>query len=110
MKQMTENKLNEQHLYYITSQTNYSLEFAKEKLIEHDGNYMNVIKEYMGIPIHKNNSNSKIKSINQEIYHQIRKELDTTMKKYNDKNPVNIDQVIHNLQESEMKWSEKNKN
>ena len=31
----------------IKSQTNYTVEEAKIKLEEHDGNYMNVIKEYL---------------------------------------------------------------
>ena len=31
----------------IKSQTNYSEEEAKVKLEEHDGSYMNVIKEYL---------------------------------------------------------------
>ena len=31
----------------IKSQTNYNEEQAKIKLEEHDGNYMNVIKEYL---------------------------------------------------------------
>jgi len=89
----------------IMTQTNYTMEQAVEKLSEQNGNYLNVVKEYMGIPI--NQETRKIKSINQEIYSQIRKKLDTSMREYNEKNPVNIEQAISNLQESESKLRNK---
>jgi hypothetical protein len=85
----------------IMNQTNYTMEEALNKLSDHNGNHINVIKEYMGIPIQQ--TTKKIKSIHQEIYTQIRKELDTSMREYNKKNPLNIDQAISNLQESENK-------
>ena len=40
----------------IKSQTNYTVEEAKIKLEEHDGNYMNVIKEYLN-PNFRNKKN-----------------------------------------------------
>ena len=55
----------------IKRQTNYTdTEFIAEKLTVHNGNEMNVIKEYMGIPLHK--KKGPIGSLNQEIYRQIR--------------------------------------
>jgi hypothetical protein len=48
-----------------------------------------------------------IKSVNQEIYKQIRHSLDQTMKDYREKNPINIDQVVTNLQESEEREKDK---
>ena len=51
--------------------------------------------------------NTQIKSVNQEIYKQIRHSLDQTMKEYRDKNPINIDQVKTNLQESEEREKDK---
>jgi hypothetical protein len=60
---------------------------------------MRVLKDYMGIPEKKDKQ--KIKSVNQEIYRQIRTTLDNTMKDYREKNPINVDQVITNFQESD---------
>jgi hypothetical protein len=42
-----------------------------------------------------------MKSINQEIFRQIRTKMDVSMKEYRDKNPINIEQVIQNLNEEE---------
>jgi len=61
---------------------------------------MKVIRDYMGIPEKKE---TKMKSINQEIYKQIRHNLDATMKEYREKNPINLDQVRTNFQESDSK-------
>lgn len=89
----------------IMSQTTYSEQEAREKLQEFNNDFMKVLKNYMGIPEKK--ENNQIKSVNQEIYKQIRHSLDETMKEYRQKNPVNIDQVITNLQESEEREREK---
>jgi hypothetical protein len=51
----------------------------------------------------------KIKSVNQEIYKQIRYNLDSSMKEYRDKHPVNMDQIITNLQESDERENDKKK-
>jgi gas vesicle protein len=95
----------EKYITHIMSQTNYTEEIAREKLIEFNGDFMQVLKDYMGIPNKK--ENAQIKSINQEIYKQIRHSLDQTMKDYRDKNPINIDQVKTNLQESEERLKDK---
>jgi hypothetical protein len=42
-----------------------------------------------------------MKSVNQEIYRQIRTNLDRSMQEYRTKNPINMEQVITNFQESE---------
>ena len=68
---------------------------------------MKVLKDYMGIPEKK--ETTQIKSVNQEIYKQIRHSLDQTMKDYRDKNPINIDQIKTNLQESEERENEKDR-
>lgn len=55
----------------IKRQTNYIEDaFIVEKLKQHEGNEINVIKEYMGIPLKKNQV--PITSLNQEIYRQFR--------------------------------------
>ena len=103
----TDQEKYEKYVKHIMSQTNYNEEFAREKLKEFNNDFMKVLKDYMGIPEKK--ENSQIKSVNQEIYKQIRYSLDQTMKDYRDKNPINIDQIKTNLQESEERENEKDR-
>lgn len=90
----------EKDIQLIMNQTNYNFEESKKKLEFHNNNYINVIKEYMNIPFY-NPVPKKIKSINQEIYKQIRTELNNGIKKYNEDNPINIEHAARNFQESE---------
>lgn len=62
----------EKLLITIISQTDYSREIAIEKLKEFDYDYMKVIRDYLGTN-NKNNNNNK--SLNQQIYSQIRNHL-----------------------------------
>lgn len=94
----------EKHINTILSQTNYTKEEAIEKLKLFNCDYMRVLRDYMGIPEKKE---IKPKSLNQEIYTQLRWKLDSSMREYREKNPINMEQVITNLQESEER--EKNK-
>ena len=87
------------HVKKVISQTNYTEEEALEKLKLFNCDYLRVIKDYMGIPEKK--ELPKVKSVNQEIYKQIRTRLDQSMKEYREKNPIDIAQVITNFQESE---------
>jgi len=64
----------------ILRQTDYSEEVAREKLKEHNFNEIAVIKVYFGIIEKKP---AELKSINQEIYKQIRYKLDSNMRDYN---------------------------
>ena len=98
----------ELHLEKVMSQTNYTKEEALEKLKLFNCDYMRVLKDYMGIPEKK--EPTKIKSVNQEIYKQIRSKLDNSMKEYRDKHPINIEQVITNFKESEERVKLKIKN
>ena len=102
---MDTNSKIEKYVQHIMSQTNYSEDVAREKLKECNNDFMKVLKDYMGIPEKK--VNTQIKSVNQEIYKQIRHSLDQTMKEYRDKNPIDIDQVKTNLQESEEREKDK---
>lgn len=95
----------DENLKKVLSQTNYTEEEAKEKLKLFNCDYMKVIRDYMGIPDKK--ETTKVKSVNQEIFRQIRTKLDASMKEYREKNPINIDQVIDNFNESDKR--EKNK-
>ena len=64
----TSNSINETYIQIIMNQTNYSFKEAENKLTEHNNDYIKVIKEYLNIeekkPINK--------SLNQEIYSEIR--------------------------------------
>jgi hypothetical protein len=92
------------HLHKVLCQTNYTEEEARDKLKLFNCDYMRVIREYMGLPEKK--PELQVKSVNQEIFRQIRTNLDKTMKEYRDKNPINMNQVIHNIQQSENKKNE----
>ena len=61
----------EKLLNTITMQTDYTKEIALEKLKEFNYDYMAVIRSYLGT----NNKKEKSKSLNQEIYSQIRNHL-----------------------------------
>jgi hypothetical protein len=64
----------------ILRQTDYTEEIAKEKLIENNGDHILVIKKYMGLDDKKQ---EPVKSLNQEIYKQLRYKLDSSMREYN---------------------------
>jgi hypothetical protein len=66
----------------ITRQTNYSQHEAREKLLQFNNNPVAVIQNYMGITEKKA---PKIKSVNQAIYRELRHQLDSSIKNYNDK-------------------------
>jgi len=83
----------EDKILLIMNQTIYNYEDALLKLKEFDFNHIDVIKNYMGI-LEKKES-SKINSINQEIYKQIRKKMDIS--EYNKKHPLNIDHIRENF-------------
>jgi len=61
----------------IKSQTNYTEEEAKIKLEEHDGNYMNVIKEYLNPNFRSKKTTTKKKSVNERMMYEIRNFMDT---------------------------------
>ncbi len=76
----------------ILRQTDYDEVVAREKLIEYSGDPIKVIKSYMGI------SDKKIvskKSVNQEIYRQLRSKLDDSMKAYNVKQYEKLKEEIN---------------
>ena len=91
----------EQKIEQILSQTNYSREEILQKLENHNGDVILVIKEYMGIKSNVENSKIRSNQLNQEIYRQTRRTMDDGMRIYREKNPINIEEVTHNLRESE---------
>ena len=64
----------------VVRQTAYSYEEAKEKLIEMNWDYKSVILDYM-CPDKKENT-TKTKTLNQEIFSQIRKQMDAASENY----------------------------
>jgi hypothetical protein len=64
----------------ILRQTNYSEEEAREKLTIFNLDHILVIKSFLGITEKKA---PEIKSINQEMYKQMRYKLDGSMRDYN---------------------------
>ena len=74
----------------IMRQTTYTEDVALQKLKECDFDHLKVIKAFMGLPEKKY---EPVKSINQEIYKQIRKKLDASMADFNAKNPPNFDHL-----------------
>jgi hypothetical protein len=76
----TNNNEIQEKVEMILRQTDYSEEEAKNKLKEHNYNHIQVIKSYLGITEKKE---PPIKTVNQEIYKQIRYRLDSNMREYN---------------------------
>lgn len=71
----------ENKIEMILRQTDYTREIAVEKLKEHNNDPLKVIRSYLGITEKK--ELHKVKSINQEIYKQLRYRLDSSMRDYN---------------------------
>lgn len=76
----TNNNDNQEKIAMILRQTDYSEEEATNKLKEFNYDHIQVIKSYLGIAEKKE---PPIKTVNQEIYKQIRYKLDSTMREYN---------------------------
>jgi len=89
----------DKHVIKVMSQTNYTEEEAKEKIRLFNCDCMRVIKDYMGIP--DKQKEIKVKSVNQEIFRQIRTTFDSSNKEYREKNPINMGQVVENFKESD---------
>lgn len=66
-------------LQIVLRQTDYTEEFAKQKLTDFNCDHLAVIRNYLGIPEKKN---QPIVSVNQEIYKQLRNRHNNNMKDY----------------------------
>ena len=75
---IVETDLIDEKVQKVMRQTDYNEELAKNKLIEHNFDEIATIKSYLGILKKK----EPIKSINQEIYKQLRYKLDNNMSDY----------------------------
>lgn len=74
----------------IIRQTDYDQETAEQKLAEHHDDPIKVIKDYLGITEKK----APIKSVNQEIYRQLRYKLDSSVKEFNQKQYEKLEKEI----------------
>jgi hypothetical protein len=78
---------NTEKIQMILRQTNYDENTVKEKLIEYNNDEVQVIKAYFGITEKKT---PPIKSINQEIYRQLRFKLVNTPNEYNNNDSTTV--------------------
>jgi hypothetical protein len=72
----------DENIQMIMRQTDYTEEVAKEKLKEFNYDHIAVIKSYLGVP---NKKAEPVKSLNQEIYKQLRHRLDKNMRNYQER-------------------------
>ena len=86
------------HLALILSQTTYTKAEAMAALSKHSNDAIKVIESFMGIP---DAVPVVAGSVNQEIYRQMRHNLDKSMREYRIKNPIDIDHVASNFAEEE---------
>jgi hypothetical protein len=66
----------------ILRQTDYTEEIAREKLKENNFDEIATIKDFFGINKKKT---TEIKSVNQEIYKQLRTRLDSNLRSYEER-------------------------
>jgi len=81
----------------VINQTTYNEIQALEELTNNDYDPVLVIKHYLGGNKKESGDKDKPLNINQEIYKQIRFKMSNIMKEYNDKHPINMEQVKHNF-------------
>ena len=77
-------EINEEHINMIMRQTDYTRETAQQKLKEHNNNLMSVIREYMA-PASNASAQVPAKSVNQQIYKEIRGMMDDAARNYENK-------------------------
>jgi len=78
----------------IIRQTDYTEEIAREKLLEAEMDHIKVIKKFLGVT---EKPPTKINSIQQQIYTEIRHKLDNSIKDFNLKQEKKIENDIKNL-------------
>ena len=72
----------DENVQIIMRQTDYTEEVAKEKLKDFNYDHIAVIKSYLGVTDKKA---APVKSVNQEIYKQLRHRLDSNMRNYQER-------------------------
>jgi len=77
---LIETALIDEKIQKVIRQTDYNEDTAREKLSEHGFDEVETIKAYLGI---KKKEVQVIKSVNQEIYKQLRYKLNSSINDYN---------------------------
>ena len=77
----------------VIRQTNYTSELAREKLLIANMDHIKVIKEYCGITEKKA---PPVKSLQQQIYKEIRHHLDDSIREFNQKQDKKLATEIEN--------------
>jgi hypothetical protein len=77
-----ENDKIEEKIRIILGQTNYTEDIIREKLKIHNYDHLAVIRGYFGVTEKKVEPK---KSVNQEIYRQLRHRLDSNMRSYQER-------------------------
>ena len=72
----------DENVQIVMRQTDYTEEVAKEKLKEFNYDHIAVIKSYLG---ETDKKAAPVKSVNQEIYKQLRHRLDSNMRNYQER-------------------------
>jgi hypothetical protein len=76
----------EQAKELVMRQTDYDSETAEKKLKEHNNNVLSIIREYMLGSVKKEEQIQEVKkSVNQQIYHEIRNLMDDAASSYKKK-------------------------
>ena len=78
---MVENVQLEEKVQIVLRQTDYTEEVTREKLKEFNYDHLKVIRCYLGLTEKK--APAHVKSVNQEIYKQLRARLNDNMRDYN---------------------------
>lgn len=82
-------------LALIKSQTNYTEEEAKEKLEKWEGNYMNVIKEYLNPNFNIKREKKDNRTINQKMMGEIRDFMDTATMQFEQRKKAEEDKQAY---------------
>ena len=91
METIVEEIPEEEKIQMIMRQTDYDEKTASDKLEFFDYDHIKVIKDFLGV---KEKKSAPIKSLNQEIYKQIRSKMDVGIVNYNNKQYEKIDKDL----------------
>ena len=87
--------MSEEKIHKIRTQTSYTDDEIKNKLIEHNDDEIRVIREYLNLPLTQ--ISKPVVSVNQEIFRQIRHTLDDSMRKHRESNPIDVKLAATNM-------------
>ena len=89
------------YITLIMRQTSYTEEMAKQKLEEWDNDYVSVIKESFGLKKKNIDETKEIDSINQDIYKNIRKFMDSTSSTFHNMEKIKKNKKLDAIKEDD---------